>query len=62
MIEKLESTPRLLLRKRKKGLSFVGPLKLGCGEVVADALQMSEHFVNSFSSVFVSISVISGEY
>ena len=66
MIEKLGSAPKLFqsyIRKRKKDCPSVGPLRLEGGEVVADALQMSEHFVDSFSSVSVrSTPVISGEH
>ena len=49
IIEKLGSASRLThsyIRKRKKGCSSVDPLRLECEEVVADALQRSEHFVD----------------
>ena len=66
MIEKLLSAPKLFhsyIWKRKKRLSICWSIELECGEVVVDALQMSEHFVGSYSSVFVrSTPVISAEH
>ena len=57
------SAVSFVYKEEKKSCPSVGPLRLECGEVVADALQMSEHFVDSFSSVFVrSTPVISGEH
>ena len=63
MIEKLGLVPRLFhsyIRKRKRGPS-VGALKVECEEVVADASQMSEHFVDSFSLVFLKSTPVASE-
>lgn len=47
------------IRRRKKGCPSVGPLKLPSGEVVAGQRDMSQLFVNSFSSVFVDADLAS---
>ena len=65
MIARLATTKRLFhsyIRKINIRCPSVGPLRLECGEV-AEAFQMSERSVESFSSVFVTDApVVFGEH
>ena len=55
VVSQLKESPKLFhsyIRHRKVGRPGVGPMRLECGTLSDNAIDMAEVFVSSFSSVF----------